>query len=79
MTMHHHHHNVIHLVLVRLSALSPEEIKLEEIARYEPLHPFYRARCGERWTYVDRPLAVRLRENGAEWVGDLLRDPCAVA
>ncbi len=68
--------NVLQVILTRLSASSVADVSLE-IATLD--QPFYRARCGERFAYVDRVLAVRLRERGATWLGDIAKDPCAVA
>lgn len=78
MMMHRDHHTV-RLILARLAASSAKQVKLEEIRRLLPNVRLYLASCGEKWTYVDRPLARRLRAYGAVWSGDLLRDPCAVA
>ncbi len=77
--MHHPDHDILRIILVRLEAFDACEVELEEAARHEPSLPLYRARRGGKWTYVDRALAIRLRENGAGWSGELLRDPCAVA
>lgn len=77
--MHHYDHDVLHVILLRLGASSADQVELRETARREPPLRLYRAMRGDRWTYVDRALAVRLREIGAVWSGELLRDPCAVA
>ena len=78
-TMHYSDHDVLHLILLRLGASSADQIELQETVRHEPTLRLYRAMRGEKWAYVDRALAVRLRENGAVWSGELLRDPCEVA
>ena len=77
--MHHTLHTILNLVLVRLDAFAASDVQLREVANYEPHRPWYRAQCGLRWTYVDRVVARTLRENGAMWTGDILKDPCAVA
>jgi hypothetical protein len=69
----------VDLICARLEVESPREISLEELTKVDPTRPMYRARGTSRWTYVDRSLAILLRERGATWNGDVSRDPCAVA
>ncbi len=71
--------DILHVILLRLGASSADQIELRETARREPPLRLYRAMRGAKWAYVDRALAVRLRGHGAVWLGELLRDPCAVA
>jgi hypothetical protein len=75
--MHHSDHDVLHLIFLRLGASRGDQIELREIARRDVR--LYRATHGSKWAYVDRAIAIRLRENGARWSGEVLRDPCAVA
>ncbi len=77
--MHHSHHDVLHLIFTQLGASSAFEIVLAEPGRCERSRNQYRAHRGDRWTYVDREVAIRLRANGAAWSGEVLRDPVAVA
>ncbi len=60
-----------------LDVADAREIALEEGGELNQL--YYVARSPSRRTFVDRPLAIRLRFDGAEWRGDVTRDPVAVA
>lgn len=64
-------------VFERLDVVEAREISLEESPTMD--RPVYIARSRSRRTLVDRPLAIRLRTDGAIWRGDITRDPCAVA
>jgi hypothetical protein len=64
-------------VYERLEVEDAREISLEQGGVANRL--FYVARSRSKRTFVDRPLAIRLRTDGAVWCGDVSRDPCAVA
>jgi hypothetical protein len=64
-------------VFERLDVAEAAEIALEEGGQLNQI--YYVARSHTKRTFVDRPLAVRLRVDGAVWCGDISRDPCAVA
>jgi hypothetical protein len=66
-------------VFERLEVTSASEIWLEEIDATMAMSGCYVARSESKLTYVDRPLAISLRADGASWRGRLSRDPCAVA
>jgi hypothetical protein len=77
--LHHPDHEALQGVLTELGAKEPRDVRLETFIGQINAGLTYRAFSGTRSIYIDRPLAVRLRENGAVWCGELLRDPCAVA
>ena len=64
-------------VFERLDCVDATEIILEEGGQLN--QTYYVARSPKKRTYVDRPLAVRLRADGAAWRGNIARDPCAVS
>lgn len=65
------------LVFERLDVVDATEIAIEEGGHLN--QTYYVARSLSKRTYVDRPLAVRLRADGAVWRGDIARDPCPVS
>lgn len=64
-------------VFERLDVDDARDIAIEEGGELNQL--YYVARSHSRRTFIDRPLAVQLRADGAVWRGDVSRDPCAVA
>lgn len=64
-------------VFERLDCIDATEIILEEGGQLN--QTYYVARSPKKRTFVDRPLAVRLRAGGAVWRGNIARDPCAVS
>ena len=64
-------------VYERLDVLDATQITLEEGGQLN--QTYYVARSPSKRTFVDRPLAVRLRADGAVWRGNIARDPCAVS
>ena len=64
-------------VFERLDCVDATEIILEEGGQLN--QTYYVARSPKKRTFVDRPLAVRLRAGGAVWRGNIARDPCAVS
>ena len=64
-------------VFERLDCVDATEIILEEGGQLN--QTYYVARSPKKRTFVDRPLAVRLRADGAVWRGNIARDPCAVS
>ncbi len=72
-------HDEIDSLLEGLDADAASDVQLEDVVTGSSDRPLCRARCGARWAYVNRMLARDLRQLGAVWRGDLLRDPCAVA
>lgn len=76
-TVIHSDQDILKVILARLDATHVRDIQLDAYDRRDRL--IYRARHGDRTAFVDRPLAIRLRESGAVWCGDVLEDPCAVA
>jgi hypothetical protein len=70
-------HTVLHQVLERVAAHDAREVTLERGGHHE-VAP-YLVRCRDRHAFVDRVLAMALREHGGRWLGDFSSDPCAVA
>jgi hypothetical protein len=66
-------------VLDHLGANEPGDVQLSPAARCQTSISLYRASHGTMWAYVDRVLAVGLRERGARWFGEVHLDPCPVA
>lgn len=64
-------------VFERLDCVDATEITIEEGGQLN--QTYYVARSPKKRTFVDRPLAVRLRADGAVWRGNIARDPCAVS
>jgi hypothetical protein len=64
-------------VFERLDCADATQIILEEGGQLD--QTYYVARSPSKRTFVDRPLAVRLRADGAVWGGSIARDPCAVS
>ena len=64
-------------VFERLDCADASQITLEEGGQLN--QTYYVARSPSKRTFVDRPLAVRLRADGATWRGTIDRDPCAVS
>jgi hypothetical protein len=64
-------------VFERLDCADASQIIIEEGGQLD--QTYYVARSPSKRTFVDRPLAMRLRADGAEWRGSIARDPCAVS
>ncbi len=64
-------------VFETLDVLDASQITLEEGGQLN--QTCYVARSPSKRQLVDRPLAIRLRADGAVWRGNIARDPCAVS
>ena len=70
-------HFALTFVFERLDCADATQIILEEGGQLG--QTYYVARSPSKRTLVDRPLAERLRADGATWRGSISRDPCAVS
>jgi len=72
-------HDMLDEILNRLGAVDAMQVELMPAGKLHATTKLYRVSHGAEWAYVNRSLAVRLRERGARWTADLRLDPCAVA